>query len=178
MAHSQNHEAKSVSDITTFELVALDELESPITRQGADYWDSLRGTRRYPARKELHPRDFSSILRHMLLIKVVEGGSDFEFRIAGDAQVRAYSVPILSRRLSEIAQTSPVFCYGLRGMFLHVTETGAPVAIRGRIGPIFFNVQYAFYESLVLPLGDGDNAVDHLLVFSTYVSRAFAGSAS
>ncbi len=178
MTYSQIDKPGDASGLTSFELVTLDGLESPVVKQGADYWDVLRGTRRYPSRKEIHPRDLTAIIRNMLLIKVIDGGADFEFRFAGDAQVQAYVVPFQGRRLSQLALGSPVFCCSLRDVFLHVIGSGAPAAVRGNMGLFFSRVKYAYCESMILPLGASDDAVDHLMVFSTYVSRTFAHEAS
>ncbi len=171
--YSESPDPRQDSDITSFELVTLDELESPAVREGAGYWRTLRGNRRYPARKDILPRDIASILRNMILIKVIDGCSDFEFRIAGDAQVQAHAIPFQGRRLNQLMQIAPAFCLSLRSIFIHVVLSGAPAAVRGRMGADFPNAKYTYCESMFLPLGAGDDAVDHLMMFSTYVARTF-----
>jgi hypothetical protein len=171
MAHSQLNEPYDAADTTSFEVVALDKLESPVVKQGADYWNALRGTRRYPARKDLHPRELTPILRNLLLIKVVDGGADFEFRIVGDVQMQTYALPFTGKRLSEFASSDAAYCYILRGFFGHVREFGEPIAVRGHMGRAFSNVRFSYCESMFLPLGESDDAVDHLLGFSAYVPR-------
>jgi hypothetical protein len=161
-------------NITSFEVVKLDELESPIVKQGANYWHALRGTRRYPARRELHPRDFATILRNTLLVRVIDAGADFEFRIVGDAQARTYALPFAGKRLSEFASSDTAYCYVLKGLFGHVAEHGEPVAVRGNMGNVSSKVQFSYCESIFLPLGESDDAVDHLLGFSAYIPRDFS----
>ncbi|MBU6298124.1 MAG: PAS domain-containing protein [Alphaproteobacteria bacterium] len=161
------------SDATFFEPVTIDELESQVVKLAANYWNTLRGSRRYPARQDLRPRDIAPILRNMVLAKVIDGGADFEFRIAGDAQVQAYGVPFQGKRLSEVGPQNNAFSASVRGIYRHVVESAAPIAVRGRMGAGFPNVKFAYCESLFLPLGPSDDVVDHILVFSTYVERTF-----
>ncbi len=165
---------QQIEDITSFEVVALDNLESPIVKQGANYWNALRGTRRYPARKDLRPREFATILRNTLLVRVVDGGADFEFRIVGAAQAQTYALPFAGKRLSEFAPSDIAYCYVLKGFFGHVTGHGVPVAVRGKMGGVSSKVQFSYCESIFLPLGENDNTVDHLLGFSAYVPRNFS----
>ena len=160
--------------ITSFEVVKLDELESAVVKQGFDYWNTLRGIRRYPARNDLRPRAFASILRNTMLVRVIDAGADFEFRIVGDAQARTYALPFAGRRLSEFAPSDSAYCYVLKGFFGHVTEQGEPIAVRGNMGNVSPKVQYSYFESIFLPLGDRDDTVDHLLGFSAYIPREFS----
>jgi hypothetical protein len=158
---------------TSFELITLDRLESSVVIAGNAYWQNLRGTRRFPARQDMHPRDFASLLRAMLLVQVIDGGADFEFRITGDAHVQAYAIPFQGRRLNDFVVMAPAFCLALRSVFAHVAQTGSPAALRGRMGPDFPNANYAYCENIFLPLG-ADDTVDHILGFSTYLPRDFA----
>jgi hypothetical protein len=59
-------------------ILPLDRIESPIVRQGLDYWRSLRGSRPYPSRAELVPRDLTALLRQVVLLRLVAGGADSE----------------------------------------------------------------------------------------------------
>ena len=68
---------------------SLAELSSPVVVQGVAYWTSLRGQRRFPARKELSVRSMAPFLKQVALIEVVNGGEDYCFRLVGDAHVQA-----------------------------------------------------------------------------------------
>lgn len=162
----------ATSDITSLERVPLDGLENPAVRKGADYWGRRRGHRRFPAYEDIHPRDFVAILPNTLLIKVVDGGTDFEFRIVGEVQERTYALPFAQKRLSEMADTSPVYGFALQGFFGHIVAFREPVALRGQLGAGFSNVTFGYFESLFLPLGANDDSVDYLLGFSAYGPHA------
>jgi len=177
MTHSQASESRDALGITSIERITLDELESPVVKLGAKYWQSLRGTKRFPSRRELRPREFASILRNTLLVRVIDGGADFEFRIVGEEQARTYALPFAGKRLSEFAPSDVAYCYALKGLFGHVAEHGEPVAVRGTMGNASANVQFAYCESLFLPLGESGGAVDHLLGFSAYVPRSVVNNA-
>jgi hypothetical protein len=83
-------------------------------------------------------------------------------------------LPFAGKRLSEFAPSDVVYCYVLKGFFGHVTEHGEPVAVRGNVGNVFPKVRFSYCESIFLPLGERDDAVDHLLGFSAYIPRHFA----
>jgi len=173
MAHSQVNKYRDVSDITSIERVTLDELESPVVKQGARYWNALRGTKRFPSRNDLHPRDVASVLGNMVLIKVIDGGKDFEYRIVGEVQAKAFGYRLQGRRVSQIAVERPAYGCSLRGAYRNICEDGEPIAVRGHIGSDFAYLKFAYCEHIALPLGN-DDTVDHILIFSTYVARTFA----
>ena len=174
MPPSSAPEFHDTPDQTAVHAVALDELESPIIKLAADYWRSLRNGRRFPARKDLHPRDISGILRDMTLVKIIDGGADYEYRIVGDAQAQAYNVPLQGRRISEISVTAPWFSHIATNVYEHVRRIGEPLAMRGRIGREFPQAKFVYHESVFLPLGASEDAVDHLLIVSTNVFNAFS----
>jgi len=174
MAHPHTNELRDDPDITSIERITLDELESPVVKQGANYWSALRGTRRFPSRKDLHPRDVASVLPHMVLIKVIDGGDDFEYRIVGEVQAQAYGHRLQGRRVSQIAAERPAYGHHVRGAYRNICESGEPIAVRGQIGSDFTYLKYTYCEHIALPLSNDDKNVDHILIFSTYVARAFA----
>ena len=46
--------------------------------------------------------------------------------------------------------------------------------MRGRIGREFPQAKFVYHESVFLPLGASEDAVDHLLIVSTNVFNAFS----
>jgi hypothetical protein len=165
-------------DQTAVHTVTLDELDSPVLKLAADYWRSLRKGRRFPARKDLHPRDMAGILRDIVLVRIIDGGADYEYRIVGDAQAQAYAVPLQGRRISEIAVTAPWFGHIATTVYEHVRRSGEPLILRGRIGREFPEAKFVYHETVFLPLGASDDAVDHLLIVATNVFGAFSKNAA
>ena len=68
----------------------------------------------------------------------------------------------------------PAFAHSVYGAYRHVSQSGEPFAVRGHVGSNLANLKFVYCENVVLPLGDDDGAVDHLLVFGAYVPRALA----
>ncbi len=160
-------------DQTAVHTVALDELDSAVLKLAADYWRTRRNDRRFPARKDLCPRDMAGILRDMALVRIIDGGADYEYRIVGDAQAQAYTVPLQGRRISEIAVTAPWFGNIAAYTYEYVRRSGEPLAMRGGAGREFPEAKFVYHESIFLPLGAKDDTVDHLLIVSTNVFSAY-----
>lgn len=104
----------------------------------------------------------------MSLVKVIDGGADFEHRIVGDGHVQAFRVSLQNRRFSEIACEAPELISISQPNFLKVVQTRAPLAFRGNTGRDAVNVLFTNVESIFLPLGETDEAVDHVVVFGVY----------
>jgi hypothetical protein len=153
---------------TVFEWPKLDELETAPLKMAVEYWQSVRGARLFPSRRELKPRAIASVLPHLALLKVIDGGADFEHRIVGDAQVRAFRVRMQNRRFSEIAAEAPELVSVSKSLFLKVVQTRAPLCWRARTGYDTVDVVFKEVEGVALPLGETDEAVDYVAAFNTY----------
>jgi hypothetical protein len=165
---------KFLPDFTAFEFVPAETLDSTPIRVGYEYWLYRRGNRRFPSRSDLCPRDIAGALQHMSLIKVE--GDDFVYRVVGDAIVRAFDIPIQNRRMSEIVYDEPGFGTIVVPLLRKVAHIGEPVAIRGTTGHDVTRANFTDYQNVLLPLGPDDQAVDHIVTFSSYTSRPFIPS--
>jgi hypothetical protein len=165
------HTAFDLPDATTLEFFPLDDLQSPVLKGAAEYWLQLRGTRRFPSRDELMPSRFSSALRHMALVRVIDGGADFEYRIVGETLAGAFSVPLPFRMLGEINTTAPSTAAVIGRVYQRSLQAGEPLGVRGVTGRDSRTATFTHFESLVLPLGAVETEVDHLLTFMLYELR-------
>ncbi|HWD26365.1 MAG TPA: PAS domain-containing protein [Rhizomicrobium sp.] len=156
---------------STVEVIGLDALDHATVRMGAAYWRSIKAGRVMPARSELNPRAMMGILRNIVLMRVLDGGADYEYRIAGDAYVQAYGASIKDARLSQVIAASPEFGKMVRDIYEHVRTTAGPFAMRGWVGREIKDARFAYYESCFLPLGEDGATVDHILVVSIYVPK-------
>ncbi len=153
-------------------VIKLDELEHAAVRTGIAYWQALRAGRKVPARSQLSPRDMAGILRNVVLVKVVDGGRDYEYRIAGDAHVQAFTVRFKNLRLSQLSERAPGLGRILHGLYEHVRTTGEPLAVRGWVDRDLPETRFMYYESALLPLSEDGETVDHVLVVSIYVPKS------
>lgn len=169
LSHSQQQTLPEASSVF---VISPGEIEDPLIRLGTEYWKSLCRGRRFPAREDLTPRGMAAFLRNIVLIKIIDDGKDYEYRIAGDAHVEAHGVSFSGVRLRQVEAANPVYGRMTRATYEHVRTTAEPYALRGWVGKEFPQSRFAYYESIFLPLGPSDDAVDHLLVIGTYVYRA------
>lgn len=172
MRSAQPTEPQNVPDLSSVYVLSLDELDNAVVRTGAAYWRALKGGRKLPARSQLRPRDMIGILRNIVLLKVLDGGKDYEYRITGDAHVQAYGLPFQEMRISQIVAMSPEFGRMMHGLYEHVRVTAEPFAVRGWVGREIPDARFVYYESAFLPLAEDGETVDHILVISIYVPRA------
>ena len=161
---------RSLVPETSVELVSPETLDSRPVSLAVRYWQDLRGTHRFPARETITPRDMAPFLRNVVLIRVIDGGADYEYRIVGDACVQAFGMNFQGARLTEIEAVNPAYGLATRAAYEHVRTTGAPFALRGWIAPSTPSL-FSYHETAMLPLGKR-GIVDHLLVASSYTPRA------
>ena len=153
------------------EWVPLEQLRGEPLRVAAAYWAMIRGERLFPAREDLKAREIAGILPYMSLVRVIDGGADFEHRIVGDVMVRAFSVPIQNRRFSDIAKEAPELIELAARLFRKAVELRRPVAWRQRTGRESTHTIFTDSEILLLPLGQTDAAVDHIVGFGVHEAK-------
>ncbi len=152
-------------------IIALDAIESPIVRQGVDYWRALKGARSYPARTDIKPRDLAPLLRNVVLIKVIDGGQDYEYRIVGDAHVISHGFSMQGRRVSEVDRFSPGYGAVLKSLYDRAVRKRDVYAFRGWMERGDRDKPYMYSESVFMPMGPDETAIDHVLNFSVYTPR-------
>ena len=151
----------------TTERIALGELKSPVTCKGLDLWQRSSCGRMFPARGELSAEALSEIMRNTLLLKVVDGGREFECRIVGDAIVVAQGASFKGMKLSDIDEMLPGYGTMLKGIYRYVYDHQEALALRGWFERRADNRSF-FHETLVLPLGERENDVDHIMVVAVH----------
>lgn len=157
-------EAAATLGSSSFEVLGLDRVEDPLLLRGIGYWKSLRGPRAFPAREEIVPRAIAPLLSRTVIIRVVDGGTDFEYVIVGDEVERAYKAPLIHRRISDIAREMPNTIGFWDGVYRDVCRTHQPVYVRliaGHDGETHFSDG----QVVLLPLGISDERVDHMITF-------------
>jgi len=158
-------------EASSVHIVAPEALDSISVSQAVRYWMNLKGERRYPSRQDIALRDMTPFLRNVVLIRVVDEGADFEYRIAGDAHVQAHGLNFQGMRVSQVEMLAPERGKKTRATYEYVRLLGEPFAVRGWVGRDAPDSKFCYYETAFLPLGS-DGEVDHILVVTAYAPRA------
>jgi len=145
------------------------EVQDALLRKALVLWQELRGDRLYPSRQQLTPRVLGPLLRHAILIKVLDDGREFQIRIIGDAIAAVQNIPMQGLTTAEIDRLLPGYGTMVRQSYMRACAEKLPQAYNGRI--LREADQRTFNrELLLLPLGDTDEAVDHLITFVVYMA--------
>lgn len=155
----------------TCRVVPLTNLDNATLTEALSVWRGLSGDRCYPARADISPRILKPILRNTTLVRVLDAGSDYEFRIVGDAYVMAHGVSFQGKRWSEISAIAPGFQKTIKPVYDRVVREREALAIRGWIERGNGSNGHVFCEYLCLPLGECKEAVDHILTIGVYIRQ-------
>ena len=150
--------------------IALDAIESPIVKQGFEYWTRLKGDRDWPARADMSPKEMAPLLRNIVLLRRTED-RDYEFRIVGDAHVISHGFSMQGLKVSAVDTISPGYGTVLKRLYDHAVNRQAPFAFRGWMERGDKNKHYIYNESVFMPLGPDGQTIDHVLNFSVYIPR-------
>jgi hypothetical protein len=158
--------------------VRLEEIEHPILVDGLTYWRDLCAGRKYPARSDVTLRGLANLLHNTLLLRVIDGGRDYEYRFEGDAHVQAHGVSVQGKSWSEISQNGSDLRQFNKIVYDRVVENAAPIAVRGWMERDSQHWELIYREAVYLPLGQKDGSVEHILGFSVYFLRPILGQLS
>jgi hypothetical protein len=143
--------------------IALAEIENPTVRKGLEVWERARGNRRMPSRAQMTPRALMGVLSHVAVLRVIDAGAEFEFRIVGD-QIRVQQgVPLQGKRMAEVEEMLPAYGSVLKRIYRNAYEAAEACAFRGWYTRPADNHPF-FHEVVIMPLGDDGKTADHLIV--------------
>jgi hypothetical protein len=154
-------------------VIAPEDARNPFVRMGVVYWRSLCGQRKFPARDQLTLRGMAPFMPYSVIIAVIDGGADYEFRYVGEAQRQAFKTYFKGMRVTQIEAAAPELGGVLRSVYEIVRFSGAPFAVRGRVDHEPPGSKFLYHETAFLPLGESDDAVDHLLIAGVQIPEPF-----
>lgn len=79
-----------------------EQIRHPDLRRLYDYWDSRRGGRRYPARRDLDPVEFSFAIGNVTLIDVEYEPLRFRFRLMGGLQAQRVGKDLTGKPVDDL----------------------------------------------------------------------------
>ena len=153
--------------------LSLENARSPFVKSGIAYWQSMCGVNRFPARAELALRGMAPFLPLTVIVGVIGGGADYEYRYVGEAQRLAFGTYFKGMKVTQIEASIPQLGALLRGVYEMVRSTGTPMLVQGRVGHAAEDSQFRYHETAFLPLGADGSTVDHLLIVGVQVPKPF-----
>ena len=150
--------------------IGLDEIQNPAVQHAYELWNRQRGVRAYPARGDITPRQMPDLLRNVALVRVLEGGEEFQIRVMGDALVEAHGANFQGLTMHEIDLLLPEYGAAIGELYRFVCKTRSPRAFRGWYRRDADKHAF-FHESVLLPLGAEGKPIDHILVVAVYARR-------
>lgn len=144
-----------------------DAPEHPGIAQLVEYWEMKRGDRAMPDRADIIPGEIASLLRHLIICEVVDGGADFRTRIFGTALVELVGEERTGKLLSEFgAQSSiPTRPERVRDRWFEIARRvhalGRPVFISGRM--INSARPYIAWHAVACPLTAGGTTIEQVV---------------
>ena len=150
--------------------IPLPEITNPLVQKALSIWETARGSRAMPSRADMSPRVMAGLLRNTVLVRVIGDGDEFEFRIVGDAIVQAQGASLQGMTMAAVDLVLPGYGSLLHNAYRHTWRRRAPFAYSG------WYVREAdgrsmFHESLVMPLSDDGEKIDHILVVGVYAMQ-------
>lgn len=131
------------------------------------YWADKRGDRALPLRSDLDPVEIPQLLRHLILIDVLDGPRDYRYRLMGDEILTRVTPGLKGRRFREIDGKGPGT--GLWESMTRVVNTGLPRYGRaGYAGPHRYT---AGVNDLLLPFSEDGSTVSQVLVVALFRDR-------
>jgi hypothetical protein len=135
------------------------QIRHPDLRRLFDYWQSRRAGRKYPARADIDPIEFSFALGNVTLVEVLYDPVRFRFRLMGTLMAQRVGQDLTGRMVEELPEAG--YRNVLMSAYQRTINTGEPntaiyeQTIEGK--------RYEF-EVLRLPLADDGQTINMFLL--------------
>ena len=130
----------------------------PLFEPGLQYWQSL-ASQALPNRHAIDPVQIPDLLSNVMLLDVLEGGSDFRYRLAGTAVEHNFGAPIKGLVLSEIVETLPSI-KPILDVKRQCVATASPYACDAAVFTHFGTLKHVY--CLAMPLSDDGRHVTQI----------------
>lgn len=161
---SQKNRARSTAAAIGLVNARYDYRADAVLRQTLDYWREKRQGRAMPQRADIDPDELRTVLSHLQITEVVEGGSRFRYRLVGTAIVAAFGAEFTGKFVDELVS-------GERDSFVHSCYRAVCAARR----PAFVRSKYVTTKDVdltanrvLLPLSADAAAVEQILGALTF----------
>lgn len=144
-------------------VISAADIQDARLRRLYEYWRDKKGSRRFPARRDIDPLDFAYVLGHVMLLDVLSDPLRFRVRVHGTDMVMRAGYDLTGKLVSDMPTTDyrryvHERCEGL-------VSTGEPLALRHTRT---LKGRTRGYEALWLPFSDDGRQVTMLLCALIY----------
>ena len=122
------------------------------------YWRERRGARRFPARRDLDPADFTYVLGYVMLMEVHREPLRFRFRLHGSELVRHGGYDMTGKWIEDLHGEENR--RALRERCLSLLDTGQPQFVRSQR---LLDGKLMRYEAVWVPLSDDGQTINMLM---------------
>lgn len=134
----------------------------PALSEGLAYWESKRGGKIFPARRDIDPAEIPHLLRHVLLFDRQPSdeppGYTWRYRLVGTTVAALYGEN--TGKLMEQALPKPILQRN-RGVMEEAVKRHAPMRAIGRTR--YMSGQWLIGEALIAPLSNDGELIDMIL---------------
>jgi hypothetical protein len=139
-------------------MLTSDQIDTPALRRLFGYWEERRQGRRFPARRDIDPLDFSYVLGHVMLVDVLYQPLRFRFRLHGTELALRAGYDMTGKMADELPNDAN------RAVLIErcqtVIERQQPLAV---IDERLLGKRLFGFEVLWMPLSDDDRTINMLL---------------
>lgn len=146
---------------------ALHELENEGHRKLYAYWDSKRGTKLAPARKDIDPIEIRDLLPHIFMFDVLRHPTDFKMRLHG-----THLAEVMGRdNTGDFFQKMYQGDHAKKLWDIYCDVANDFSVIYSQHSAAWMAKDYVYYERLLMPLSDNGKDVDILLGISYFIHK-------
>jgi hypothetical protein len=134
----------------------------PVLESVRDYWNEKRGSRTMPRRSDISPAQLKPQLPHFLLADVINGGSDFRYRVVGTRLREFFSFEPSGKLMSEVlAPFGEATVQATLESYRTVIARGAPLRLTG--SGSLYGQDPKLFDAFLAPLSDDGVKVNYIL---------------
>lgn len=136
----------------------LSKIEDENLRRLYAYWSEKRGTRRFPARRDIDPLDFAYVLGWVTLVDVTYNPTRFRFRLYGSELAHRIGTDLTGTYADQ--HPSHEFGTMLQRSWQEVVDRGEPICVRYERE---VDHRKRPWEALRMPMSSDGKVIDMLL---------------
>lgn len=156
------HTKASAAAHTGLNMLSIEHASSKPLKDGIALWQRLCAGRRYPSRQDITLRTLGRLAPHTVLIKVLDGGRDYEYRIVGDVPVSTTGHNFQGKRLSDPEVNKIMHKTHCREQYLSVLGSGEAHVFKAWMHNHRHSNLPSYTEAVFMPLSDDGETIDHL----------------